>query len=209
MFPLFLCIQDLQESHQDGACLYLSSEFEDFRVKSQFNPVCQWRVHRYWQGFSWWFQRGWVFIIFLPRNVNTSKQTACCKGGPLKTVTKAKPLAIRTHSEITEVNNPENPVDSSSSDMSIEWLWCPVVESRLEIPVNGENAAVGQLLWKECKAFSSFLAFRKRPLTICCIYLCCLHAYHTCTNASSWKHYCTVFQSVSKNWQSPMRTGVL
>lgn len=78
-------------------------------------------------------------LFFVPRNVNTSKQTACCKGGPLKTVTKAKPLAIRTHSEITEVNNPENPVDSSSSDMSIEWLWCLVVESRLEIPDTSER----------------------------------------------------------------------
>lgn len=30
-------------------------------------------------------------LFFVPRNINTSKQTACCKGCPLKTVTKAKP----------------------------------------------------------------------------------------------------------------------
>lgn len=74
--------------------VFICLKFEDFKVSLSLSAKnVSTDVHKdFDNGF-----RGAIFsLVFVPRNVNPSRQTGCCKGCPLKTVTKEKCLSIRT-----------------------------------------------------------------------------------------------------------------
>lgn len=55
-------------------------------------------------------------LFFVPRNINTSKQTACCKGCPLKTVTRAKPQY-----QDTQWNHKSKQQPCKSCQQQLKW----------------------------------------------------------------------------------------